>query len=173
MSRLARLFCASLTLLAGCGAKEATATAVDPATLIRGSWSCAFSGKDITNGQEMAGTYSVSYVSDGTWAASGVWKSEFEKRSVELGIVGRGTWAVVDGKLEEKSTFDAANWARVGGEAFDHGQYNRAMAVYFRENPDLDPTKRTMVTTFSELTPASMMGADQDGVQITCERPKG
>jgi hypothetical protein len=120
----------------------------------------------------VSGTYSISYVSDGTWAASGTWKSIFDKKSVELGIVSRGTWAVVDGKLEEKSTFDAANWAKVGGETFDHGEYNRAMAAYFRENPALDPAKRTMVTTFSELTPASMIGADQDGVHVACERPK-
>jgi hypothetical protein len=159
-------------LLAGCGAKQATATAADPASLIRGSWSCSFTGKDVTNGEAVSGKYSVSYVSDGTWAASGTWKSMFEKKSVELGIVGRGTWAVVDGKLEEKSTFDAANWAKIGGETFDHGAYNRAMAAYFRENPALDPAKRTMVTTFSELTPASMIGADQDGVQIVCDRPK-
>jgi hypothetical protein len=172
MSRLSSLVCASSVLLAACGAKQATATAVDPATLIRGSWSCDFAGKDITNGEQISGAYSVSYVSDGTWAASGVWKSVFEKKSVELGIVGRGTWTVSDGKLEEKSTFNVANWGKLGGETFDHGQYNRAMSIYFRENPDLDPLKRTMVTTFSELTPVSMAGADQDGVQITCERPK-
>jgi hypothetical protein len=170
MSRLALLALTS-SLLAACGAKHAE-TAADTASLIRGSWNCSFSGKNLADNEDVAGTYSISYVSDGTWAASGAMKSRIEKKPIELGVVSRGTWTVVDGKLEEKSTYEAATWTKIGGEVFDHGEYNRAMAIYFRENPSLDPTRNAAVTTFSELTANSMIGVDQDGNRSTCERPK-
>src|SRR5690349_1603640 len=97
-----------LLMVAACGAKPG-ATETSTASLIRGSWTCSATGSDKLGGGVATETLSITYVSDGTWAASSEWKS----KGTVLGIASRGRWEAVDGALHRSFTYYAATQATV------------------------------------------------------------
>ena len=159
---------ASFLLLAACGAQPAKPPGDDAASLIRGSWTCSLAGRNPSNGESATETSSISFVSDGTWAANSEWKSG----NVEIGVASRGTWKVVDGALHRTFTYYAATRAKIGGEILDHGELNRAAQTMAVELPMHDPLKSTVITTFTKLTTDRMVGADNAATTTTCERLK-
>jgi hypothetical protein len=177
MIRYILLACAlPLPFVAACGEKHAMAdsdrsNAAETAALVRGSWKCSSSGKDIITGEEVMGAYSISYVSDGSWAANASVTTRVDGKHAKIVLATRGAWKIVDGLLHEKVNYHAATSVTLDGKVLDHGDFNRAVEIAAGKDPSLDPRNITTITTFTELNAERMTGVDDLKFAIDCKRP--